>query len=123
MVLRYRIRLPGAPALARLCRAHHLTGLWLFGSILRDDFRPDSDVDVLVEFEPDAPVGFIELARLQEELCATFGRTVDLVPAAGLKASLRDHVLAARELLYAADRLYLEDIGRPDGLQLENASA
>src|ERR1700722_1279366 len=95
------IRFP-SDQIANFCRKHHIRRLALFGSVLRDDFRPDSDVDVLVEFDPAAMVGLIEVARLQEDLVATFGRAVDLVPAAGLKPALREQVLAARELLYAA---------------------
>jgi predicted nucleotidyltransferase len=96
------IPLPDPPRLRALCREHHASQLWLFGSVLRADFRPDSDVDVLVDFEPDAPIGLIELARLRDALSAMFGRPVDLVPLQGLKPAIRDHVLAARELLYAA---------------------
>jgi uncharacterized protein len=84
------------------CRRHHITRLSVFGSVVRDDFRPDSDVDVLVEFEPDARIGFLALSRMQRELSEIVGRRVDLVPRAGLKPLIRDVVLASAELLYAA---------------------
>ncbi len=97
-----RIAIPDRATLDRLCASYRVTRLWLFGSVLRDDFRPESDVDVLVEFEPEAPIGLIELSRFQGDLASIFGRAVDLVPLGGLKPVLRDRVLAARELLYAA---------------------
>ncbi len=90
------------PNLPSLCRAHHVASLWLFGSALRSDFRPDSDLDLLVEFEPGAHVGLLALGRLQRELTALFGRQVDLVPVLGLKPIVRAEVMATRELLYAA---------------------
>ena len=74
----------------------------VFGSALRDDFRPDRDVDVLVEFEPDAHVGFLALSRLQRELAALLRRPVDVVPKDGLKPLIRESVLSSAEVLYAA---------------------
>ncbi len=56
--------------IAAFCRRHHIRKLALFGSVLRDDFRPDSDVDVLVEFEPEARVGFFEFVEIEDELSA-----------------------------------------------------
>lgn len=88
--------------IAAFCRRNHIHRLSVFGSAVRDDFRTDSDVDLLVEFEPDARVGFLALSRMQRELSALFGRQVDLVPRAGLKPLIRDVVLASAELLYAA---------------------
>ena len=88
--------------IAELCRRHHIRRLALFGSVLRDDFNPDSDVDVLVEFEPDARVGFIALGRIQRELAALLQRPVDLVPQDGLKPAIRQSVLSSTEVLYAA---------------------
>jgi predicted nucleotidyltransferase len=88
-------------ALPPLCRANHITHLWLFGSALRPDFRPDSDLDILVEFEPGAHVGLLALGRLQRELARLFGRHVDLVPMLGLKPIVRAAVMTTRELLYA----------------------
>jgi predicted nucleotidyltransferase len=56
--------------IAAFCRKHHIRKLPLFGSVLRDDFRDGSDIDVLVEFEPDARVGLMEMSRMQEGSCA-----------------------------------------------------
>ncbi|TWT46252.1 Nucleotidyltransferase domain protein [Phycisphaerae bacterium RAS1] len=91
-----------ASELAALCRRHHVRELAVFGSAARGDARPDSDIDLLVEFEPSAQIGFIALARLAHELEALFGRKVDLVPKDGLKARIRDHVLAEAEVIFAA---------------------
>ena len=88
--------------LAALCRRHHVQRLALFGSALREDFRPESDVDVLVTFEPEAEIGFLALSRLRRELEAIFNRPVDLVPQEGLKSRIRESVLASAELIYAA---------------------
>jgi uncharacterized protein len=88
--------------LAELCRRYHVRELALFGSVLRDDFRPDSDIDVLVEFEPGAPIGLLEYIRLQGELATLFARDVDLVEKVGLKRFVRDNVLQSAQVLYAA---------------------
>jgi hypothetical protein len=88
--------------LAALCRRHHVERLAIFGSALRDDFRPESDIDVLVTFEPEAEIGFLALSRLRRELEALFNRPVDLVPQEGLKSRIRESVLASAEQLYAA---------------------
>ena len=71
--------------LADFCRRHPIRSLSIFGSVLREDFHTDSDVDVLVEFEPEAQVGFIALSRMQRELSALLQRPVDLVPKEGVK--------------------------------------
>lgn len=88
--------------LANFCRRYQVRELALFGSMLRQDYRSDSDVDLLVSFEPAARVTFLTLARMQRELEALLGRTVDLVPKDGLKPVIRDHVLATARVLYAA---------------------
>ncbi|SRR3990172_5139270 len=95
-----RIPLPTA-RLAEFCRRNRIRRLSLFGSVLRDDFRPDSDVDVLVEFEPETMVGFMALSRMQRELSELLGRRVDLVPRNGLKPVIRDSVLASAVDVYA----------------------
>jgi predicted nucleotidyltransferase len=87
--------------LADFCRRHHIQK-HLFGSVLRDDFGPESDVDVLVEFEPDAQIGFVALSRMQRGLAELFQRPVDLVPRDGLKPRLREAVLPSADMLYAA---------------------
>ncbi len=85
----------------------HLRGgprpLSLFGSALRDDFRPDSDLDLLVEFEPDASYSLFDLVALQDELKDLLGREVDLVEASALRNPFRRReILRTRRLLYAA---------------------
>ena len=88
--------------LTNFCRRYQVRELALFGSMSREDYRSDSDVDLLVSFEPAARVTFLTLARMQRELEALLGRTVDLVPKDGLKPVVRDHVLATARMLYAA---------------------
>jgi len=85
-----------------ICRRYHVRRLALFGSVLRDDFRPDSDVDLLVAFEPEARVGFVTLSRMQRELSELFKRPVDLVPMDGLKPVIRESVLSSAQDVYAA---------------------
>ncbi len=89
-------------AVERFCRENRIRRLSVFGSALRSDFRPDSDVDVLVEFEPEVLIGLIGLARLELELAEMVGREVDLNTPAGLHRRFRDRVLAEAEVLYAA---------------------
>jgi predicted nucleotidyltransferase len=86
--------------LARFCRRHHIRTLRLFGSALGDDFGPDSDVDVLVEFEAGDVPGFIGLARMEEELSQLVGREVDLNTPMSLSADFREHVLREAEVQY-----------------------
>lgn len=86
--------------LADFCRKNHIRKLALFGSVLREDFRPDSDVDVLVEFEPGHVPGF-GFIRIQEELSQLFGRTVDLVTPKFLNRRIRDEVVRNAEVQYA----------------------
>ena len=87
--------------IADFCRRHHVRRLCLFGSILRDDFRADSDVDVLVQFEPGAIPGF-GFFGIQEELSALVGRNVDLYTPQCLSGYFRDEVLREAEALYDA---------------------
>jgi len=87
---------------ADLCRRYKVLQLALFGSALRDDFGPDSDVDFLVEFDPTAQIGFLTLAKLQRELSAMIHRRVELVPKHGLKDRIRQTVLASAKVVYAA---------------------
>jgi hypothetical protein len=83
------------------CRRHHIRRLALFGSVLRDDFRPDSDVDVLVEFEPGHTVGLIRFAGIELELSELLGRKVDLRTPADLSRYFRQEVLESAEVQYA----------------------
>jgi predicted nucleotidyltransferase len=89
-------------SLRDFCRRNRIHELSLFGSAQRKDFRPDSDVDLLVEFESDARVGLIAFSRMQRELSAIIGRKVDLVPKDGLKPLIRASVLGSSRVLYAA---------------------
>jgi hypothetical protein len=87
--------------LADFCRRSHIRWLALFGSVLRDDFRPDSDVDVLVEFDSEAQITLLTLSRLQRELASILARPVDFVLKDGLKRRIRDSVLASAQVIYA----------------------
>ena len=88
--------------LEAICRRRAVKRLALFGSVLRDDFRPDSDVDVLVEFEPGAEPGLFGLARMERELSGLFdGRKVDLRTVEDLSRYFRAEVLRDSEVLYA----------------------
>ena len=87
--------------LASFCREHGIRWLAIYGSALRDDFGPESDVDVLVEFEPDRVPGFLGLAGMQLELQELFsGRTIDLRTPEDLSPYFRQDVLEAAEIQY-----------------------
>ncbi|MCK4342348.1 MAG: nucleotidyltransferase family protein [Phycisphaerae bacterium] len=87
--------------LADFCRRHHIRKLALFGSVLRDDFRPDSDVDVLIQFEPGHVVG-LDIIDVEEGLSQLLGgRKIDLVNEKYLNRRLRARVLAEAEVQYA----------------------
>jgi predicted nucleotidyltransferase len=88
-------------ALAAVCRRHHIRWLAVFGSHARGDARPDSDVDVLVDFEPGMTPGF-GIVRVAEALRPIFGRRVDLVTRRGLAPRLRDDIVASARVLHAA---------------------
>jgi predicted nucleotidyltransferase len=85
-----------------ICEQYSVRELSIFGSVLREDFRPDSDVDLLVEFEPDTRVGFIELGKLERELAYLFGRKVDLITKPSVRPELRDEILGYARVVYAA---------------------
>jgi len=89
-------------SLESFCRRYQIRRLALFGSVLREDFRPDSDVDVLVTFEPSAIVSFMTLGQMKRELSSILKRPVDLVPQEGLKPAIRNSVLESAEEVYAA---------------------
>ncbi|MDX1520876.1 MAG: nucleotidyltransferase family protein [Anaerolineae bacterium] len=99
MISQAKIPIP-TDQLKDLCRRYQVRRLALFGSVLRDDFGPESDVDILVDFEPDAEIGFMELSGMQLELAELFHRPVDLVPRDGLKPLIRPSVLSSAELIY-----------------------
>lgn len=96
-----RIQVPTAD-IARLCAEHHIVRLAFFGSVIRDDFGPGSDVDVLVEFEPGHVPGFA-FFRIQDELSRLLGRQVDLHTAKSLSPYFREEVLAVAEVAYARE--------------------
>lgn len=88
-------------SLAGFCRRNHIRRLALFGSVLRDDFRPESDIDVLVEFEPGHVPG-LRFFALEQELSRIFGRKVDLNTPGFLSPYFRGRVLAEAEVQYVA---------------------
>ena len=88
--------------LAAFCQRYQVRRISLFGSVLRDDFKADSDVDVLVQFDPDARVSFMTLGKMQRELATIFQRPVDLIPQDGLKPVIRKEILASAREVYAA---------------------
>jgi predicted nucleotidyltransferase len=91
------------PKLFELCKRWKITELALFGSVLSDDFRTDSDVDVLVTFDPDANWSLFDLVELQAELKALFGREVDLVEREGLRNPFRRRsILSSLEVVYGS---------------------
>ena len=96
-----KIELPTEEIIA-LCKRYYVRELALFGSAVRNKLRPSSDIDIMVEFEPDAEVGFITLLRMQRELSGIVHRKVDLVPKSGLKLMLRQEILSATKVIYAA---------------------
>ncbi|MFA6133333.1 MAG: nucleotidyltransferase family protein [Phycisphaerae bacterium] len=87
---------------ADFCRRNHIRRLALFGSVLRDDFGPASDVDVLVEFDADARVGLLRLAGMEIELGEILGRKVDLNTPGFLSDYFRAQVLAEAQVQYDA---------------------
>ena len=86
--------------IAAFCRRNHIRRLAFFGSVLRDDFTPESDVDVLVEFEPGARVGLITLAGMEIELTRLLGRKAEMHTVKGLNPHFRDAVLEQAEVQY-----------------------
>lgn len=86
--------------LAEFCRRHHIRRLAFFGSVLRDDFGPDSDIDVLVDFEPGHVPG-LGFFSMEEELSQILGRKVDLNTPGFLSPHFRDEVLKEAEVGYA----------------------
>jgi len=101
MSQKVRIDLPGEK-IAEFCRRWKVTEFGLFGSVLRDDFRPDSDVDVLVTFAVDAGWSLFDLVEMQEELKAILGHEVELVEREGLRNPFRRHeILRNLQVVYA----------------------
>lgn len=89
-------------AIIAFCKRHPIKRLALFGSVLRDDFHADSDIDMLVVFDDAAHVSLLDIAAMEIELSALLGRKVDLRTPAELSRHFRDQVVRTAELLYAA---------------------
>src|SRR5437868_389719 len=98
-----QIMIPRA-AVADFCRRWRVTEFCLFGSVLRDDFRPDSDIDVLLTFAPDSWHSVFDLMRMEKELAELFGRRVDLVDRGVLEAS--PNYIRRRQILESAEPVY-----------------
>ena len=89
--------------IAEYCGRWRIREFSLFGSVLRDDFRPDSDIDVLVSFEPGARWSLFDLTDMKDELEKMFGRTVDLIEREALRNPFRRHeILSTAMVVHAA---------------------
>jgi predicted nucleotidyltransferase len=92
--------------IAQFCRRRHICEMSLFGSVLRDDFHLESDIDVLVSFDEQARYGLFDLVRMENELGEIFGRKVDLVSKRGIESSRnylrRNAILNSAKVIYAA---------------------
>ena len=86
--------------IADFCQRNHIRKFAFYGSVLRDDFRPDSDIDVLVEFEPSQPIGLMEVVRMERRLSELMGRKIDLRTPKELSRYFRDKVISEAETLY-----------------------
>jgi predicted nucleotidyltransferase len=89
--------------IAAFCKRNHIRKLSLFGSVLRDDFNPDSDLDLLVEFEPNHVPGFITFSKMRLELSEILGRPVDLQTPPSLSRYFRKDVEERAEKIYSAN--------------------
>ena len=99
---KYRLTIP-RKKIAEFCRRRQVVEFSLFGSVLRDDFRPDSDVDVLVTFAPDAQVSLFDLVDMKIELEGLFDRPVDVVEKDALRNPFRkQEILSTAQVVYAA---------------------
>ncbi|MBI4479226.1 MAG: nucleotidyltransferase domain-containing protein [Acidobacteria bacterium] len=93
---------PAAERVAELCRRHHIRRLSVVGSVLREDFRPESDIDVLVEFDPERRPGMVGLHQVEEELSNLYGgHRIDLLNPKYLNRRIRDRLLREAEVLFA----------------------
>ena len=99
MVKRAQIKIP-KKKIEGFCKKHHIRKLSFFGSFLREDLRPDSDLDILVEFEPEQIVGFLKLAGMEMELSEILNHKVDLRTPAELSRYFRHEVLDSAEVQY-----------------------
>ena len=99
-MMKLKINIP-EEKIEAFCRSNHIRKLAFFGSVLRDDFSADSDVDVLVEFEPGAQIG-LQFFKMEQDLSEILGRKVDLNTAGFLSQYFREKVVAEAEVLYDA---------------------
>jgi len=97
----HKIKIP-EKKIKDFCLKYQVQRMALFGSVLREDFRPDSDIDILVVFDPSARITFMTLGKMRRELSVLFRRPVDLVPEEGLKPAIRETVLSNAQEVYAA---------------------
>jgi predicted nucleotidyltransferase len=89
--------------IAEFCKRWSINEFYLFGSVLRDDFRPDSDIDVMVSIDPKAHIGLFEIAQMKIELEKMFHRPVDLIEKEGLRNPYRrSEILDTAQVVYAA---------------------
>lgn len=100
MVQKTRIIVP-KERVEEFCKRYHIRSLSFFGSVLRPDFKPESDVDVLVEFDVGYKVGLLKMARIESELSEIFGRKVDLRTPGDLSRYFRQEVIESAEVQYA----------------------
>ncbi len=96
----HKIKIP-EKKIRDFCLKYQVQRMALFGSVLREDFRPDSDIDILVVFDPSARITFMTLGKMRRELSVLFQRPVDLVPEEGLKPAIRETVLSSAQEVYA----------------------
>ena len=93
--------------IARFCRRWQIREFALFGSAIRDDFRPESDIDILITYDPASAWGLFEHAQMQNELNTLFGRKVDLVTRRALEQTqnqlLRDRILETAQVIFSED--------------------
>ncbi|MBI4460026.1 MAG: nucleotidyltransferase domain-containing protein [Acidobacteria bacterium] len=93
---------PEMERLAEICRRHHIRRLLAVGSVLREDFRPDSDIDLLIEFDPEHRPGMVGLQQVEEELSGLYlGHRVDLLNPKYLNRRIRDRLLQGAEVVFA----------------------
>ncbi|MEA3414916.1 MAG: nucleotidyltransferase family protein [Thermodesulfobacteriota bacterium] len=92
------------PGLKTFCRRNHITKMSLFGSALRDELKPGSDIDILVEFDKDHMPGLFDISRMEIELSETIGRKVDLRTPEDLSRYFRDEVVKNAEVHYEEAR-------------------
>jgi predicted nucleotidyltransferase len=102
MTLQNNINVPKAKII-NYCKQHHILEFAFFGSVLTSDFKPDSDIDVLIRFEPDCHYSLYDIMDIQDDLKDLLGYDIDLVEKQGLKNPFRRHeILNNMEIVYAA---------------------